>query len=264
MLSAPIRASRSSEVTTEFENGQHIQSRTSSQATLVRSNLRADAPAFVPTFDGVDKVYDAGESDVCHKINKAWRSLTVQEKQAIVEQRIANSQTCSSGFSPAYEWAPRAPASIYADPQGNIINPRNRWSRGRDSKASHLRLGRAPMPSIGSLPDHGWTIGSAQPGWWYGWRGGDGREIAFTGNGPDAEKDPNSPVNFRAYMPATPIDGVEVSSKQASPSPLEGKGQGFGLSRMEGCGNFEVVQAVEHIGLEGSMVGWCQTCLNCN
>lgn len=140
------------------------------------TSLRADAPDFVPMSR------DRGLSDV---------SLTDP----------GTLSTASPSASP-----------IVLDPQGNVLSPRPTWSWTKRRTVKTLRgLGRAPLPTFdlpatgpsnnssgGSSPLKAWTVGSDR-GPWYGWSGGDGKEISFRGYGPHAERSPYSPHNFRNY-----------------------------------------------------------------
>lgn len=122
----------------------------------------------------------------------------------------------------------------------------------------------------------GWDVRSAAPGWWYGWRGGDGLEISFSGHGPVAEKNPNAPVNMNNYDLKSSNKEVPLTThkpwqrgQQASPSHGGSPGQRIQRwTRRHGypavpCGRSEVIQAVEHTGVPGmqdTSNGWCHEC----
>ncbi|KAF2151674.1 hypothetical protein K461DRAFT_154994 [Myriangium duriaei CBS 260.36] len=269
--------------------------RTISQATLIRSSLRADAPDFVPTFAHGEAETDKGKSNqdeqsdsleavtqqVTHGtmvLNPAdyipdhvWAQLNTSERRAILDQRgppetwtRKSRSNNKSGFSPASQTRDcqsrfNAVETFYIDPQGNVVYPNNRSGGTRFANDSRLKLGRAPAPDMAKPENYGWTIGSSQPRWWYGWRGGDGKEIAFTGYGPDAEKDPNSPVNFRGG-PSSQIGANWNNVRSHTGSRDERSFHGSPLPTC-GCGVYDVVQAAEEIGVSGSMVGWCRNCM---
>ena len=170
--------------------------------------------------------------------------------------------------------------TIALDPQGNVISPKKYNWLLRRTVGSPVKVGRAPLPVPAAAmmqptsPDHkGWAVGSAYPGWWYGWRGGDGKEIAFTGYGPDAERNPNPPVNFRAFdnntvqTPTTqvPQGGVVTPSSFGveraphAPRKMREWASNMGYSHVP-CGQHEIVQAVEHITLPRDPNGWCGRC----
>ncbi|PNS13919.1 hypothetical protein CAC42_1410 [Sphaceloma murrayae] len=285
--------------------------RTVSEATLIRTSLRGDAPNFVPTqiktphgvhlqsgvqdsteAFGTVPVHTPSATPDTYGLSTAdierywpeleWIRLDPEEREVIREQRrlarynkMMNSNNESTGSVTSQSaWSPLNHSTMKTDPQGNIIYPKTAWAARRAAKQVPTRLGRSSMPIPQNAMDKGWTIGSAQPGWWYGWRGGDGKEIAFTGYGPDAEKDPNSPVNFRAPTSCVPSPGDSATAVSGGStltgsqsslgfSPInEGNRQMYGMGKeaIVPCGNYEISCAIEHIGLSGSVVGWCQTC----
>ncbi|KAF4556040.1 Hypothetical protein D9617_2g060070 [Elsinoe fawcettii] len=279
--------------------------RTLSQATMIHRSLRGDAPSFIPTASEVQNepvrvenvqsqsaptrsIYDTyGFS--ANDINRYWSELdwlklTGEEQSLIMrERRLAREGQTPSKWSPEEtsptsiesSWSPVRQPTVKTDPQGNVVLPKSRYGARRAAKQVPYRLGRAPMPT--GIGNSGWTIGSAQPGWWYGWRGGDGKEIAFTGSGPDAEKDPNSPINFRSSESSTPstayhsmtgsgFSSLPQSQTSLGTSPIHGAGDPQSFGHTSGtmtatCGNYDISAAVEHIGVAGSALGYCHACL---
>ncbi|KAG8623110.1 hypothetical protein KVT40_008086 [Elsinoe batatas] len=277
--------------------------RTISQATMIRTSLRGDAPTFVPTAAPANLELAQNENVhttlspapptyeshgfSAHDITRYWpdlewirltteeQDLIVNERRLFRERRIATSgQEPDSRAPQAGAWSPVPQPQVKMDPQGNVISKKSHYGARRAVRQVPRHLGRAPLPtSDGSVPG-GWTIGSAQPGWWYGWHGGDGKEIAFTGSRPAAEKDPRSPVNFRNAQgneqpPAySSVAGSGFSTTQhsqtgpeSSPAHSSNDSQGLGLTGdYSPCGNYDISSAVEHIGVPGSVVGLCHGC----
>ncbi|KAK0910764.1 hypothetical protein LTR02_003709 [Friedmanniomyces endolithicus] len=116
-----------------------------------------------------------------------------------------------------------------------------------------------------------WTIGAGYSTRPYGWKGGDGREISFSGYGPQAEFNAASPVEmeFHARAPFSPVQEQYAPVKRTeyrSPAPKVwprsqkqwAEYAGYGLMRP--CGNMEIVSAVEQIPLGPEMMGLCNGC----
>ncbi|KAK4554169.1 hypothetical protein LTR86_008696 [Recurvomyces mirabilis] len=162
-------------------------------------------------------------------------------------------------------------------------------------------LGRAPMPLIPAMqvpglvnntppfspasddsstiktPQsvHTWTIGSnhhpqKHP---YGWKGGDGREISFSGYGPQAEIDPRNPVNM-LFFPRG--DAMATPEKKFSPMPrVWPKSQkqwaeyaGYKQQQPppqkvqpQPCGNMDFISAVECMPGSSDATGYCNHCV---
>ena len=238
-------------------------------------SLRADAPDFVPGSERMiyRSVKDSSTYDWQDPLwvpDYMWESMSYEQKREVVENRrgrgLSNvSSTNSTAVSSSSDFS----TPITLDPQGNVISPR--WANRRTVKTPRT-LGRAPLPcvdtpsttytsnpSLGSSPPKGWTVGSAQPGWWYGWRGGDGKEISFSGYGPDAERDPYSPFNFRNYEDS-PTKRVGLTNAQGSAKGMQVWASKRGFDRVP-CPNFEIVRATENITTPENPMGWCSACL---
>jgi hypothetical protein len=182
------------------------------------------------------------------------------------------------------------------DPQGNVQGSRAYWDWCNRRRTCHpLKLGRAPLPGI--PPNHqektddsscfsprsdqvfdspaksltheeGYSISSAQPGWKYAWRGGDGLEIAFVGNAPDAERNPYTPVNFKTFAAGQTMQRTLSPAKRRDQSPSFEQRDGIAPRAprkmrewaarknysQAPCNRFEIIEAAEHIG------GWCNDC----
>ncbi|CAK3748303.1 Hypothetical predicted protein [Lecanosticta acicola] len=193
----------------------------------------------------------------------------------------------SSGAEAVSEPVPQAGHVL--QPEVDPSTNRLQWVVRDGTGNSHpINLGRAAAPSSGSpgtpalsprsddtsprrsppSPPRGWSIASAASmRGRYGWAGGDGREIKFRGYGPDAERDPNTPVNFSVQnragsygvvgprmigggeddedwsaplaprsrrqwaemmgYPKIPCDRVEITSACETSVPLDPKGWGY-------------------------------------
>ncbi|KAK6390239.1 hypothetical protein LTR65_005839 [Meristemomyces frigidus] len=139
----------------------------------------------------------------------------------------------------------------------------------------------SPLKSPHSAPSpHAWTIGSGDGGFapgYYGWKGGDGKEISFTGYGPNAERDPNSPVNmqffnncraghFGASPPRADLCSPGSSGENVSPSPKVWPQSRRQWAELAGyskvpCGSMEIMDAVEQIPLASPTFGYCHDCV---
>lgn len=128
-----------------------------------------------------------------------------------------------------------------------------------------------------------WRIGpsSASHGPRFGWCGGDGREICFSGYGPQAEYNPNAPVNIQ-FFPAPFHNNTRIGNglgasnvprrggrynvvDDASPTPKvwpRSRKQWAELvgSQKMPCGNMEITDASESIPLTQPLAGVCNTC----
>ncbi|GAB7350813.1 hypothetical protein MBLNU459_g1349t1 [Dothideomycetes sp. NU459] len=193
-----------------------------------------------------------------------WHLLSAYERNRVKEQRrMRGSSVSSSGLS---AWS-RSDGS--GSPEKGRIAP--------------AKFGRSPLPTMAGnekpTRSKGWGIGSAAPGWWYGWRGGDGLEISFTGHGPDAERNSYAPVNFHNYdkqmdeqgtlPPAHKRRNANNSSDDglcgvpAAPKKMREWAARAGYPRVP-CGNFEITDAIEHVGnydTRGFVDGWCHGCV---
>lgn len=156
---------------------------------------------------------------------------------------------------------------VMQDPQGNI---------------SPVNFGRAPPPGLcsPSTPSisptstdssplnfreetpRGWAIGSLAARNDYGWTGGDGKEIKFQGWGPDAERDPNNPVNFSftGKIPATGVGPRMIGDSEDENSvPLAPRSRRQWAEKMEcpqiPCGTVDIVQAAEVPFVQHAMPG---------
>ncbi|KAK5122897.1 hypothetical protein LTR85_003462 [Meristemomyces frigidus] len=125
---------------------------------------------------------------------------------------------------------------------------------------------------------HAWTIGSNgfTPGY-YGWKGGDGKEISFTGYGPNAERDPNSAVNMQffngrpgAFAASPPSAGMgslaDGSRENSSPTPkvwpksMRQWAELAGYNKVP-CGSMEITDAVEQSPFASPTFGYCNDCV---
>ncbi|KAK5154532.1 hypothetical protein LTS14_006669 [Recurvomyces mirabilis] len=160
-------------------------------------------------------------------------------------------------------------------------------------------FGRAPMPLITAMqipglvnntppfspasddsstiktPQSVWTIGSnhhplKHP---YGWKGGDGREISFSGYGPQAEIDPRNPVNM-LFFPRG--DAMTTPEKKFSPMPRVWPKSQKQWAEYAGykqqppppqkvqpqlCGKMEFISAVETMPGSSDATGYCNHCV---
>ena len=136
----------------------------------------------------------------------------------------------------------RAPAPPHAEPRTPVISPNSDDT--------------SPLKSPLSSP-RGWTIGSTQTPWIYGWTGGDGREIRFVGHGPDAERDPSTPVNFQFS------DDKENVFATASPAPssIRQWAEKVGYPKVP-CGNMQITHAFEQLPVPVAYqsAGYCFDC----
>lgn len=134
----------------------------------------------------------------------------------------------------------------------------------------------SPLKTPRSLPAQPWSIGSivasssrALP---YGWTGGDGREIRFTGYGPYAERDPNSAVNFDFQGRRTSVRGSPaVSSREENESPatlgatVAPRSQKQWAQKLEGldrvpCGKMTLTHVMEMTPFADHVAGYCYDC----
>jgi hypothetical protein len=207
-----------------------------------------------------------------------WNDLPHETRAAIVRERkergssSASSPGIASTMFSNFTTSPSLSSSgPFAEPGMELYNPQWDWMHPGQGG---VRFGRAPLPIMPELQDDGhqrkgWDVKSAAPGWRYGWRGGDGLEISFKGDGPVAERNPNAPVNFNEYN--TDLYGKPTKKGQKHEGRPSSKRNGVSPnSRVRKwaqnanypsvpCGNFEVVQAIEHLPYLPNT--WCHGCL---
>lgn len=270
------------------------------------SSLRATASAFVPSSEhtkqlitrkmstGFSKIGDlpitpvdqpippalspqSMDYDIRHLSEEEWYALPYHERSAIREKRKergssnASNQTHGSSMSVANTYQSVSPNKHLFD-----------WFSAA-SNGSSIKFNRAPLPSMNEMPEEvrqatkGWGIGSAAPGWRYGWHGGDGLEISFVGHGPDAEKFPQAPINFHDYKKGTVAQTTPTISQQppghnrfrtyndtpTAPRKMRDRATRSRYSQCP-CGDFVIEEAVEHIGNAGTrqrVDGWCHDCV---
>lgn len=224
---------------------------------------------------------DATNPELSWMSREDWVSLTPDERAHIREQRRERglSDASSAGFSNTLTYDTTSSTSHNA-PHGSPMKhiASYNWVESAQ-KGSPIRFNRAPLPSSTNdeqaqedMRRKGWGIGSAAPGWWYGWRGGDGLEISFVGHGPDAERHPYAPINFHDYEKSTTAQGSLIPL-QGDKGPIEGNvptapkkmrdwATKLGYTRVP-CGDVEITCATEHIGNKfnpESVDGWCHRC----
>lgn len=180
--------------------------------------------------------------------------------------------------------------------QAHAYPDRHRWTVGVVNNGNEaLRYDRATLqpayspctPHISPTSDdtsprytpeyspRGWTIGALRSsniyGNTYGWKGGDGKEIKFTGWGPDAERDPNHPVNFNFHGHVSSLgrasrghmDDSDLPDPPLAPRSRAQWAQMAGYTKVP-CGDVEVTHATEN--LVGStpfaqqVAGYCFDC----
>jgi hypothetical protein len=173
------------------------------------------------------------------------------------------------------------------------LTPSNKsvsWSmRDLDGKETPVNFGRAPPPSVPGLATpalslgsdvttpartpytaRGWRIGSTMSPSPYGWKGGDGKEISFSGYGPHAERYPSNVVDFSfngktASFGTGVSNGFEVVKENSSPSEsVAPKSQRqwaekVGYPKIP-CGNMEITHAVEQMPFASELAGYCYDC----
>ena len=124
---------------------------------------------------------------------------------------------------------------------------------------------------------HAWTIGAggyhARP---YGWKGGDGHEISFSGYGPQAEMNPHIPVNMLFFPNHRPMRSAHTRGNVFSPSPkvwprsqkqwaeLAKMTAASGMQAVQPCGNMDFVSAAEQFPSvydRSSRGGFCGDCV---
>jgi hypothetical protein len=137
-------------------------------------------------------------------------------------------------------------------PYWNWMNP------GQGESGVSVRFGRAaPFPLMNDSQRKGWDIGSGARGYSYGWRGGDGLEISFKGDGPIAERNPNAPFKFNEYEHERGID----NRNQGMPNTgVREWATNEGYPSVP-CGNFDIVEATEHLPYRADYPdAWCHGC----
>lgn len=256
------------------------------------SSLRATAPTFVPvitknvkvqprlapldtSLPGPDRTSTLDTGVASWFQPEEWYNLSLEERAHIKEKRRARgSSTSSTGLSTFSK-------SDFSESPEKTSMPLRWTSSARDGAPT--KFGRAPLPTMDeneqSRKSKGWGIGSAAPGWWYGWRGGDGREISFVGHGPDAEKNSYAPVNFHNYDQEAGSQGslLSVQTRRApdsedsdaysgtptAPKRMREWAARMGYPRVP-CGNFEITHTIEHVanyGTRDCVDGWCHECV---
>ncbi|KAI5199304.1 hypothetical protein E4T39_06289 [Aureobasidium subglaciale] len=211
--------------------------------------------------------------------DEEWFGLSWETKSAIRKQREerGSSSDSSTGLSSAvfsnFTTSPSL-SSLEPVPESGmgLFKPRWEWTGSR--------FGRAALPTMPKVQEEahqskGWDVKSAAPGWRYGWRGGDGLEISFQGDGPVAERNPNAPVNFNEFEgDLYRKDAVKTNKKGQKYGerhlPYRPGGSPQGRVREWArsanypsvpCGNFEVVQATEHLpSRQAFSDAWCHNC----
>ncbi|KAI4734666.1 hypothetical protein E4T50_14801 [Aureobasidium sp. EXF-12298] len=210
--------------------------------------------------------------------DEQWNDLPHETKAAVFRERKerGSSSASSGGISPTmfsnFTTSPSLSSlGPFAEPGMELYKPHWDWMHPGQGG---VRFGRAPLPIMPELQydghqRKGWDVKSAAPGWRYGWRGGDGLEISFKGDGPIAERNPNAPVDFNEYnndFYGKPTKkgqkrGGRHSSKRNGVSPNSRVREWARNANYPSvpCGNFEVVQAVEHLPYLPD--AWCHSCL---
>lgn len=207
-----------------------------------------------------------------------WYDLPWETKTAILRERkerrssSASSPGISSAMFSNFTTSPSLSSlGPVADTGMGFYRPQWDWM---NPEHTGVRFGRAPLPIMPAPQDNvyhrkGWDVKSAAPGWRYGWRGGDGLEISFKGDGPVAERNPNAPVNFNEYNTDVYGKPTKKGHKYGDRDSFKRNG-GSPNSRVREwarnanypsipCGNFEVIQATEH--LPNFSDAWCHSCL---
>nr|POE68808.1 hypothetical protein CFP56_66822 [Quercus suber] len=114
-----------------------------------------------------------------------------------------------------------------------------------------------------------WSVGSNRSfSPWspsYGWRGGDGKEIRFSGNAPHAEKNPNDPAIMEYYGRSGALyrHGRNFEHKQENapkfwPRSRRQWAELAGTSDQP-CGDMHILSAIEQIAYAPAL-GWCNDC----
>lgn len=133
------------------------------------------------------------------------------------------------------------------------------------SPTSDMTSPTSDMPSSATTSNsgHTWSIGAGYATRPYGWNGGDGREISFTGYGPQAEYNARSPVEFQYNAD---LDwSLEPMLKRPEPKSWpQGQKQwaeyaGYGI--MKECRKVDIVEQCDSIPLDDPKMGYCHTCV---
>lgn len=174
----------------------------------------------------------------------------------------------------------------HVDPESHAVN----WTvRNALGKELAINFGRAGAQIVGSpgngsvlstsspnpnvvLPQRtpgsasrGWTVGSTpQARELYGWTGGDGREIKFVRYGPHAERDPNTPINFRMSGAGETSKlgcGSDETEPPLAPRSRRQWAERMGYDRIP-CNTIEITHAIEHMPLPfgDRLAGYCYDC----
>lgn len=117
-----------------------------------------------------------------------WRQITPQMRMAIrqIRRQINKSDAVASQSYRLQQVLGTTPPAH----NGALDNATVTSAGSYDSSSPPVASGFSPQQH------RGWTIG-ASGGHRFKWQGGNGREIRFMGYGPDAERDPSTPVNYQ-------------------------------------------------------------------
>ncbi|KAK1072666.1 hypothetical protein LTR74_002458 [Friedmanniomyces endolithicus] len=185
---------------------------------------------------------------------------------------IRSGQLCKESLDPAkkaVKWTVQQNSDSYRG-AGTLAPPAEQLDHYATPSISPTSDDTSPVKTPQSA--RAWTIGAGYSTRPYGWKGGDGREISFSGYGPQAEFNAASPVEmeFHARPHFSPVQeryGPAVKrTEYRSPAPKVwprsqkqwAEYAGYGLVRP--CGNMEIVSAVEQIPLGSEMMGLCNGC----
>ncbi|KAK3067142.1 hypothetical protein LTR53_016159 [Teratosphaeriaceae sp. CCFEE 6253] len=123
----------------------------------------------------------------------------------------------------------------------------------------------SPMKTPHSAP--AWTIGAGYDTKPYGWAGGAGKEIAFTGCGPQAEYNAMSPVDMQYHAvpwvpePAVPRRVYKPQQPKVWPKSQKQWAEYARNDKMIPCGNMDFLSATENIPLAQYQFGQCHDCV---
>ncbi|THW02571.1 hypothetical protein D6D26_04184 [Aureobasidium pullulans] len=206
-----------------------------------------------------------------------WLSYPYETQTAIIRERKerGSSSSSSAGLSSAI-FSNMATGSSFSSP-ALLADPMdlNRSYYDWVNRFGRASLQAVPRPEDEERRGKGWDVKSAAPGWRYGWRGGDGREISFQGDGPVAERNPNAPVNFNEHEGGRHGKDAARSAKkgqQRGGYSSSKRTRGSPNSRVKQwarnanypsvpCGSFDVTQAIEHLPYSANYPdAWCHDC----
>jgi hypothetical protein len=115
-----------------------------------------------------------------------------------------------------------------------------------------------------------WTIGSNYHPFMhsYGWKGGDGQEISFSGYGPQAEINLKNPVNMLFYPQGRSAASGKSRKSGDNVSPLpkvwprsQKQWAALATAGKAPCGNMDILSATEHRPLGTEILGYCNDCV---